>query len=187
MIMKDIAYTLTFFSNWHCGSGQAAGADVDELVIKDQQGMPYIPGRTMKGLLRDAADLLVKYDRLDKDIVSIMFGHDDHGNHEEATTLGQLFFSNAELSSDEREAIISQNLTRYLYQSIASTAIGDNGIAKDLSLRKIQTVVPCKLQGTICNVPDDITDKVEEMTMLVKHLGLGRSHGLGRCKMEIEK
>lgn len=30
-----IDYSIEFFSYWHCGSGLAAGADVDELAIKD--------------------------------------------------------------------------------------------------------------------------------------------------------
>ena len=186
--MKNLRYTITFYSNWHCGSGQAAGADVDELVVKDRDGLPYVPGRTIKGLLRDAADMLLRYDGLDKDHVNTIFGHDDdNGKHGELTTLGQSFFSNAELPEDERATIIEQKLTLYLYKSVSSTAIDDDGIAKDLSLRKIQTVVPCKLEGSIRNVPEDMTGDVEKMVKLVKRLGLGRSHGLGRCKMEIEK
>ena len=76
--MGTIKYEIEFFSNWHCGSGLAAGADVDALVIKDNNGLPYVPGRTMKGLLRDAATNL----SVDKDVISNIFGvsgdEDDH-------------------------------------------------------------------------------------------------------------
>ena len=48
----DITYTIEFFSYWHCGSGLSAGADVDSLVIKDAIGMPFVPGKTIKGLIR---------------------------------------------------------------------------------------------------------------------------------------
>ena len=58
MTTDCIDYTIEFFSLWHCGSGLAAGADVDERVIRDKDGLPYVPGRTVKGLLRDAADTL---------------------------------------------------------------------------------------------------------------------------------
>ena len=47
-------YKIEFFSYWHCGSGQTAGADVDELVVRDVSGLPFVPGRTLKGLLREA-------------------------------------------------------------------------------------------------------------------------------------
>ena len=46
--MKTLFYKVTFLTWWHCGSGQAAGPDVDELTIKDVDGLPFIPGRTMK-------------------------------------------------------------------------------------------------------------------------------------------
>ena len=54
----DITYTIEFFSYWHCGSGLSAGADVDSLVIKDAKGMPFVPGKTIKGLIREAAETL---------------------------------------------------------------------------------------------------------------------------------
>lgn len=47
--MIDVEYKITFFSNWHCGSGLAAGADIDELVIKDKDKLPYVPGAPLKG------------------------------------------------------------------------------------------------------------------------------------------
>ncbi len=54
----DIRYKIQFHTFWHCGSGLASGADADLLVIKDKDGIPYVPGKTVKGLLREAFDLL---------------------------------------------------------------------------------------------------------------------------------
>ena len=68
--MRTIKYEIEFFSNWHCGSGLAAGADVDALVIKDNNGLPYVPGRTLKGLLREAATILFA----DKELIGTIFG-----------------------------------------------------------------------------------------------------------------
>ncbi len=31
--MTDIKYKITFYSNWHCGSGLAAGADTDDIEL----------------------------------------------------------------------------------------------------------------------------------------------------------
>lgn len=45
---KSITYSIEFLGHWHCGSGLAAGA----LVVKDAQGPPFVPGRTVKGLVR---------------------------------------------------------------------------------------------------------------------------------------
>lgn len=53
-----IKYQIQFHSYWHCGSGLAAGAGVDALVVKDADGLPFVPGKTIKGLLREAMEEL---------------------------------------------------------------------------------------------------------------------------------
>lgn len=71
---KRIDYHIEFFSQWHCGSGLSAGADIDLLVIKDKEGMPFIPGKTLKGLIREAVENLIHYQGQSKDSVEQVFG-----------------------------------------------------------------------------------------------------------------
>lgn len=178
--MSTIKYEIEFFSNWHCGSGLAAGADVDALVIKDNNGLPYVPGRTLKGLLREAASTLTD----DKDTISHIFGvSGDEDNHK----TGCSFFGNATLPSAEYQYIVEQGLAPHLYQTFASTKIGENGIAQDNTLRKIETVVPCKLEGEILNVPDGAEKTLEEAMSFIKRMGTGRNRGYGRCKISTRK
>lgn len=179
--MSTIKYEIDFFSHWHCGSGQAAGADVDALVIKDRRELPYVPGKTIKGLLRDAAMILGgKRGTIDK-----VFGVPGKQN-------GNVYFGNATLTKAESNYIVQEKLTKYLYQSFSSTAIDGDGIAKNNSLRKIETVVPCKLEGIILNAPED--DECEKLLVdamkFIKRMGTGRNRGFGRCSftiVEIEK
>ena len=182
--MKTIKYEIEFFSNWHCGSGLAAGADVDALVIKDKQGMPYIPGRTMKGLLRDAASNLHDNDIDKGKVIDAIFGV---SGDKEGHRTGSAFFSNAVLRPVEYEYILANGLTEYLFQSFASTSIDENGIARNATLRKIETVVPCKLVGEIINVPEDEDAKrmLEDSMHYIKRLGTGRNRGYGRCDITI--
>ena len=176
--MSTIKYEIEFFSNWHCGSGLAAGADVDALVIKDKNGLPYVPGRTIKGLLREAASILSD----DKETVCTIFGvSGDEDNHQ----IGSSFFGNATLSHAEYQYIVEQGLAPHLYQTFASTRIDENGIAKDNTLRKIETVVPCKLEGEILNVPDGAEQEIEDAMSFIKRMGTGRNRGYGRCKVSI--
>lgn len=178
--MSTIKYEIEFFSNWLCGSGLAAGADVDALVIKDRNGLPYVPGRTLKGLLRDAATNL----SVEKEIVSTVFGvsgdEDDHKT-------GCSFFGNATIPSVEYQYIVENGLAPHLYQTFASTRIDENGIAKDNTLRKIETVVPCKLEGEILNVPAGAEQTIEYAMCFIKRMGTGRNRGYGRCKLSIKK
>lgn len=178
--MSTIKYEIEFFSNWHCGSGLAAGADVDALVIKDNNGLPYVPGRTIKGLLRDAASNLSD----DKKTISSIFGvSGDEKKHQ----TGCSFFGNATLPSAEYQYIVEQGLASHLYQTFASTRIDENGIAKDNTLRKIETVVPCKLEGEILNVPEGAEQIMENAMNYIKRMGTGRNRGYGRCKISIRK
>ena len=178
--MSTIRYEIEFFSNWHCGSGLAAGADVDALVIKDKNGLPYVPGRTLKGLLREAASILSE----DKAIIKKIFGvSGDENGHQ----TGCSFFGNATLIAADYQYIVEQGLAPHLYQAFASTRINEDGIAEDNTLRKIQTVVPCKLEGEILNVPEGSIQILEDAMRFIKRMGTGRNRGYGRCKISIRK
>lgn len=172
-------YIIEFFSNWHCGSGLAAGADVDALVIKDQDELPFVPGRTIKGLLRDAAtELGYAEERINK-----VFGKAGDRDNQ----IGCAFFSNAVLSDFEAREIIKGQLASHLYQTFASTAIDGNGIAEDNSLRRFETVVPCTLYGTINDIDSNDEKMIKEAMRFIKRMGTGRNRGYGRCKISTGK
>lgn len=183
--MADIKYTIEFFSDWHCGSGLAAGADVDALVVKDKNNLPYVPGKTIKGLVREAVENIVALRGESKgEIIKSAFGFfDDKDN----SNKGKMFFTNAELEKTEAEAIVNNNLQQYLRRSIASTAIKENGIAKDHSLRKMEVIVPCTLHGMIKNVPSELINDIIDGLKFIKRLGVNRNRGLGRCQIKGEE
>lgn len=186
--MKTILYKLTFLTWWHCGSGQAAGPDVDELTMKDADGLPFIPGRTMKGLLRDACRLLEDYsfEGMNMERINAVFGYYNEKKDNEYPKKGLAFFSDMVLPVNDRNKITAdKDLIRSLYSSIAATAIGEDGIAKDHSLRKIQVTVPCELYGMIANVSEEDIRMLENAMKYIKRMGLGRSHGLGRCIIQL--
>lgn len=191
----NITYKIEFHTDWHCGSGLAAGADVDALVVKDKNGMPFIPGKTIKGLVREAVEelLLLNGDFQKKTEAFVKtFGNakdrnamlDDESNNTKDFKYmkkGDAFFGNATLDEKEYEIIISNDAARFMYRDIASTAIDANGIAKGHSLRKMQVVVPCTLYGEILNVPDDMADEIIQSFGFIKRMGQNRNRGLGRC------
>lgn len=180
--MSNIKYTIEFYSQWHCGSGLSAGADVDALVVKDRNEMPYVPGKTIKGLVREAVENLMQFTGADKSkLIKEAFG-------EEGQTTGCAHFDNAELCKVEYEAITNANASQFLYNKVTTTAISDNGTAQNHSLRSIQTVVPCTLYGEITGVPEELADDVVRSFGLIKRIGHKRTRGLGRCdiKGEIE-
>lgn len=172
--MKTIKYKITFHTYWHCGSGLAAGADVDALVVKDKDGMPFVPGKTIKGLVREAVGIL------NADTDEQIFGT-------EGTARSESFFTNVVMDEYEQKFIVSENAAPYMYRTFASTAIDDDGIAKDNSLRSIQVTVPCMLTGEIQNIPDDKAELFSKALRYIKRLGQWRNRGLGRCTITINK
>ncbi len=180
----DITYQIKFFNDWHCGSGLAAGADVDLLVIKDKNNLPFVPGRTIKGLLREAATDITHFREEDEKQIDKLFGKRSSTESDELQN-GCLFFSNATLDKKIASVIIENNLSEQLYRSISSTAIDTDGIAKDKSLRRMQVTVPCELYGEIKSVPKENLPLIEEALQYIKRLGQNRNRGLGRCDITV--
>lgn len=195
--METIKYKITFFSEWHAGSGLTSGSDLDALVIKDKNGLPYIPGRTLKGLLKEAAKELNALKYVNVNFIETIFGVATDTQKDkkveifdsediEATKEGDCFFSNAKLPDDLYKASVKNKLAPFYYRSVASTAInGEKGVAKKHSLRRMQTTIPCTLEAEITNVEKGYIDQIELCFKWIKRLGQNRNRGLGRCRFEI--
>lgn len=188
--MKEINYKIKFYSEWHCGSGLTSGSDLDALVVKDAGGFPFIPGKTLKGLLKEAAVEMInlKCENPEKStFITEFFGYFDDKKAEKSKihTNGKAFFSNAVLSAELRKEAKESGLIDYFYRDVASTAIGDNGIAEKGSLRRMQTVIPCELVATISGVDKKYEIDLIQCLKYIKRLGQNRNHGLGRCTLEV--
>lgn len=172
-----LKYTIRFLDYWHMGSGLSAGAKYDAMVIKDSNGMPYIPGKTIKGLVREMAKLFVEEEHIKK-----CFG-------DERNKMGECYFSNATLPHDIYEQTVANGLQKHLYDEIASTKIED-GIAAEKSLREIEVTIPLSLEGEIANIPKEPKEQIDHIAQalkMVKRMGLGRNRGLGRCQIDVQE
>lgn len=182
----DIKYKIIFYNNWHCGSGLSSGADVDLLVIKDKNNLPFIPGKTIKGLVKEAmTDIFLFENKDEKEMIKDLFGIASQKEEKEVIEQGCLFFTNACLSDEDTKTIVENNVQDYLYDAVSSTAIEEDGVAKDHSLRRMEVTVPCELYGEILNVPAENLDDIENALKYIKRLGQNRNRGLGRCDISI--
>lgn len=179
-----INYSITFLSDWHAGSGLGTGADADTVVIKDANHLPYLPGKTIKGLLKD---VLIDIQELQPNIVSMELINKYFGfeTKEKETHTGSLFFSNAELPDKERTEM-TEELVPFLYRNIASTRIEDNGIAQVGSLRTMEVCIPLSIEGFVEGVETADKTVFEYAFKMLRHLGSNRNRGLGRCSIKIK-
>lgn len=186
----ELTYKLTFLSDWHCGSGLSGGAEADATVIKDSQNLPYIPGKTIKGLLKEALEEMQEIWQQEeyRKQVDQLLGYelkDPSGQKVIDTISGSAFFSNAILPDKEKKEITPET-SPFLYRVLASQKMEAKGISKQGSLRELEVCIPLTLEGKIMGIAtQDQFDLVTKALQWVRHLGVNRNRGLGRCRFEI--
>jgi len=188
-------------SDWHIGNGKEGGAYADALVLKDNDNLPYLPGKSIKGLLRHAfsiASVNNWFSDNSKDLLNTIFGNE---NREGAKSQGALQLSSARLSSNEQD-FFKENKTasKHLYRVLQYTAIEHkSGVAKESSLRSIEVAVPMLLTAELnlnANHPalkDNLELKqqfftaLDQVVPLITELGAKRHRGLGKVFVSVRK
>ncbi len=191
--MRTLTYQIEFYSYWHASSGLAGSTYADLLVNKTRMGLPYIPGRTLKGLLREAAQAIHGFqpELISGQFILDVFGQrptKEEEEQENQTKEAKAFFTNAHLSEHLSREIVNQQDQAFLFEVLASTAIdGTKGIAKNGTLRQLEVSVPLTLYAAIEQFPDEVgyRDMMIHCMNWVKRMGLNRSRGLGRCQFSL--
>jgi CRISPR/Cas system CSM-associated protein Csm3 (group 7 of RAMP superfamily) len=190
--------TFTFLSPWHMGSGFGEGAHIDSLPVKTAGGLPYIPGRSVKGLFRESVQSAEECGWLKAGTTATLFGSRDGKISRYETTPGLLRFSSATfgdameswaLESDDDGKRMNAAAVQQLFISLAATRIEDDGIAGDKTLRKIEVALPVDLTAVVEADTDD-EEWVEALGMaasLIRQAGTHRHRGLGRVSVAIKE
>lgn len=192
-----------FLSYWHPGTGGGLGAWLDARA-RAVDGLPLVPGRTLKGVLRDAvyrAEALGwfgEWPRSDGNWTDHLFGKE--ASEAGASVPGVLRVGSAELEAATLAAFHSlptkeerTEALRGMRSALHQTALNDDGVAKDSSLRGMEVYVPMPLVAPLewigsSDSPDAATAfKVLARSLsLVEGLGAHRTRGLGRVELQLE-
>ncbi|MCR9290706.1 MAG: RAMP superfamily CRISPR-associated protein [Bacteroidetes bacterium] len=179
----EITYQIQFHSFWHSGSGLSGGVVTDATVLKDENGLPYIAGKTLKGLLREAAQKILNSGTrlITQDFFNQVFGA------KKQSTGTICHFTNAYLSENLANANDLQQNKSLLYQQLSSTAINEKGQAVAHSLRQMEVTIPLVLYAQIIDFPNnsDFEKELNYCLQYVKAMGTKRHRGLGRCDWSI--
>jgi CRISPR/Cas system CSM-associated protein Csm3 (group 7 of RAMP superfamily) len=181
--MMEITYQIQFHSFWHSGSGLSGGVITDAHVLKTKNGLPYIAGKTLKGLLREAAEKIMETNTelLSQDFFNQVFGNK---NLSKGTAC---HFTSAYLSQNLSDKLNGKE--SLLYQQIASTAIDEKGQAIAHSLREMEVTIPLVLYAQIVDFPSEsnFREELKLCMQYIKAMGTKRHRGLGRCDWSIVK
>ena len=200
---------------WHTGSGRGVASSLDAVIVRDEDGLPFLPGRTVKGLLRDGVAQWEHWQSTvatvagggnveAASLTTVLFGSrggaEDLDRH--STVPGLLRVSSACVAAELRQALLADPARHALIEgmtsALRSTSIdGATGAAKLHSLRVIEVAMPLELHCCV-EGPDAATLRerwpgatVDWVTVLgeaagfVQGVGAGRHRGLGRVAVRV--
>ncbi|WP_119156875.1 RAMP superfamily CRISPR-associated protein [Caldimonas tepidiphila] len=186
-----------FLDTWHVGSGRGRGSHLDAAVERDVDGLPYLPGRLLRGVIRDAAEALCAWGHLQSQQVADLFGTllpAEGASGLAHARPGRLQVSDARLPPDERAWLGSadeeaQAARSALFLESFQTAIDERyGTARSRTLRGTELVVPLTLHAElgVQGTADDIAQGwalLERSLPLVRALGAHKTRGHGRVQL----
>lgn len=200
---------LTMQSDWHIGSGMGRPGNIDRLIARDADGLPFVPGKSLRGIWRDACERLCR--GLDdgqrgdwSHLVNRLFGSqpalgvdDPTGHHRDPAQIplgSTVQIPAARIPSPLRERLLQSD--RRLREAMTFVKPGvkidrRSGAAQTDFLRfeemaRTETVLEaeCRLA-----VPEEMRTLVSALLIassrLVERLGGKRRRGPGRCCLEI--
>ena len=169
---------IEFHSFWHIGTGRGTGVGVDSLQFVDVDNLPVWPGKSLKGVFRDAFAKAVELDSLphtDEEL-KVLFGPAVQSNVDEVSTngtvqirfqkeVGAFRFSDACMATSERMPVVSawardkknKKMVEFLYTDVANIRLNEQGITEDGSLRIIRLTKPLTLFAEIEFVDNNMT------------------------------
>ena len=120
----QLHYQLAFTTPFHCGTGLRVGL-IDRTIVRDRDGYLYVPGSTLKGILRERCEQLARlYEELDPEMLAaIASPHDEKralwALEQQAPTMitrifgshsfpGRLFFDDARQTDEAKQAYDSK-------------------------------------------------------------------------------
>lgn len=201
---------LTMISDWHVGSGMGRPGNVDRLIARDDDDLPFVPAKTLHGIWRDACERLCR--GLDDGMVGNwskfvdqIFGsqpalgkNDPTGLHNDPAVFPKesaVQIRSVRIPSPLRELVRSDRLIRQALTFVKPGVKIDrsSGSAQTNYLRFEEVARKETILEADCHLTID--ERFREVgkallitsAKLVERLGGKRRRGLGCCKLEILK
>lgn len=174
------------------GAAEGYGAIIDKDTVFDEVGLPIIPGKRVKGILREQADLLKNNGYLHNQ-PEILFGAAGLTDKSvEYLSVSNFLLPDYEMNNNYLKYLIHTNIIsrsevmEYFTTLRMMTSIED-GIAKDTSLRTFRVVKKGLIfTGELTFDPALIID-FKNIVSLTRRIGSMRNRGLGHVKCTLSQ
>ena len=169
--------TIKLLSDLCTCSGETYNSVVDMDVVYDENGIPYIPAKRIKGCIREAALEMKEMEFISEAQYESIFG-------KEGNTKSKLILSSAYIIDYENvveslkhfrknELVSQQNVLEQYTSTRTQTAVDlETGVADENSLRTIRVVNKGLVFEAECELKMNQADRkvVEQAVSLVKHM-----------------
>lgn len=198
---------LEMLSDWHVGSGMGRPGNIDRLIARDQDGLPYVPAKTLTGIWRDAAERMAH--GLDGGVpgpwsqwVACVFGDQPaRGETDPSTRPRPALLSvrparlratlRARLRGAEQEACLLRGALTFVKPGVKIDS--QSGRAVDDHLRfeemaRLHSVLEAPISISLPADPAERNAVIALLalsTRLVERLGGKRRRGAGRCRLTL--
>lgn len=194
--MEQFTIEISLISEAIFGNGESSTSLVDIEILKDEIGIPYLRGKTLKGKLREEIveleKILFNDDKLSYELSNSLFGKE--GEYEAST----LKFTDCKISKDidnniryslENGDINKDEITEAFTEIRNFTKIDNNGVAEKGTLRQARVIR--KGIKLYCDVICQRELSKEEKSILaygiatLRNLGMMESRGKGQviCRL----
>jgi CRISPR-associated protein Csx10 len=186
---------IKFESDWHVGSGAGIPGSVDRTVQKDANEIPYVPGKTLTGILRDSAEFIADVrDKAEngsswKKALESLFGGQPAKNEE--LKEAKVGIEDAVFSDELKNTFLCHNaLAQALFIVKPGVKINrETGRAEDDHLFFREEVRGgCTLYANI-HIEDGLTDAgkklLSDAIKATRKIGGHRRRGSGQCRIEL--
>ncbi|MFN8348815.1 MAG: RAMP superfamily CRISPR-associated protein [Spirosomataceae bacterium] len=170
---------------------------LDSQFVFDQNGFPYFPGKTFKGLLKESMIEVLEMEGKSKEeivkIICYFFGVEgDRFNH------GKLELSNLYLKGYDdqhdyfqtKDALNKYQIQNYFLIRVQQTAIDDHEIAKDTALRTYGVLNHKKAKAFVATLELELNESqkalLERAMSNLRRAGIRRNRGFGQIKCTLQ-
>ena len=201
--METYKLKITLKSDALIGSGEGYGAIIDNDIVFDDLGIPFIPAKRVKGCIRHSAEEINVMFNTQKIDTKIIFGKDGQAQSK------PLYFSNLYLEYFEENLpwlkyyrqeygqLITTEATLATFTRIRNqTAINqDSGVANKHSLRSVRvlnakenfTDKELVFNGEVLIENDNTAELLALACLNFRHIGTKRNRGFGEVECKLYK
>ncbi len=175
------------------GLGEGYGTIIDSDVVLDDVGLPYIPSKRIKGIMRESAEELndmlgVFHKNINIDEIFGITGKKEGLLHLSNFFLEEYKHTKAwlEYLINKPNIVNKQSITEQLTSLRYSTAIDyTTGVAKDHSLRTERVINKGNIFAADAEFPNDYESELALICQNMRRIGTKRTRGLGKVEVKL--